>query len=267
MILLREVSTPPKRCDMPPQAHHRDTPFCSVSCDNCAIPHKNKHDRVLRFLSLQVWRDMKSIAVGPLSQPPLLLKKVSQYTSSLYCNTPPICTAVLSVPLREIWSTLLPFVSQYASHLYRNTPPICIAIHWEHAGGWGHWEMPPNSLKWIKLAAEISQEGGAKQRLTLRLVTSLDGPIRENRFADSRESPVIRANHLRDPKLNPFFANHVLWALRIANRRFEVISRESLKRYENRALSATRFALRIAPMRANRPDSRRESPGHLSAGA
>ena len=58
-------------------------------------------------------------------QPPLLLKKVSQYTSHLYCNTPPICTAVLLVPLRseewEILSVLLPFVSQYASHLYRNT--------------------------------------------------------------------------------------------------------------------------------------------------
>ena len=65
-------------------------------------------------------------------QPPLLLKKVSQYTSHLYCNTPPICTAVLLVPLRseerEILSVLLPFVSQYTSHLYRNTPPICIAV-------------------------------------------------------------------------------------------------------------------------------------------
>ena len=59
-------------------------------------------------------------------QPPLLLKKVSQYASHLYCNTPPICTAVLLVPLRseerEILSVLLPFVSQYASHLYCNTP-------------------------------------------------------------------------------------------------------------------------------------------------
>ena len=43
-----------------------------------------------------------------------------------------MCTAVLLVPLRseerEILSVLLPFVSQYASHLYCNTPPICIAI-------------------------------------------------------------------------------------------------------------------------------------------
>ena len=65
-------------------------------------------------------------------QPPLPLKKVSQYTPHLYCNTPPICIAVLSVPLRseerETWSVLLPFVSQYASHLYCNTPPIRIAV-------------------------------------------------------------------------------------------------------------------------------------------
>ena len=31
------------------QAHLCDTPFCNVSRDNCAIPHKNKHERVLRY--------------------------------------------------------------------------------------------------------------------------------------------------------------------------------------------------------------------------
>ena len=65
-------------------------------------------------------------------QPPLLLKKVSQYTSNLYYNTPPICITVLLVPLRseerETLSVRLPFVSQYASHLYCDTPPICIAV-------------------------------------------------------------------------------------------------------------------------------------------
>ena len=84
-------------------------------------------------------------------QPPLLLKKVSQYTSHLYCNTPPICTAVLLVPLRseerEILSVLLPFVSQYASHLYCNTPPICIAILLGKS--WWLWspERSPNQRK------------------------------------------------------------------------------------------------------------------------
>ena len=31
------------------QAHLCDTPFCNVSRDNCAIPHKNTHKRVLRY--------------------------------------------------------------------------------------------------------------------------------------------------------------------------------------------------------------------------
>ena len=74
-------------------------------------------------------------------KPLLLLKKVLQYTSNLYCNTPPIYIAVLSVPLstleRENTSILLPFVSQCASHLYRNTPPICIAILLEKS--WWSW--------------------------------------------------------------------------------------------------------------------------------
>ena len=60
-------------------------------------------------------------------QPPLLLRKVSQYTSNLFCNSLqfPICIALLPVPLRseerELLSVRLPFVLQYASHLYRNT--------------------------------------------------------------------------------------------------------------------------------------------------
>ena len=72
---------------------------------------------------------MLPLIVLPLKTP---TKKVSQYTSNLYCNTPPICIAVILVPLRfeqrEILSVLLPFVSQYAPHLYCNTPPICIAV-------------------------------------------------------------------------------------------------------------------------------------------
>ena len=57
-------------------------------------------------------------------QPPLLLKKVLQYTSNLYCNTPPICTAVLSVPLSSLEREIL----QCSSHLCRNMLPICIAM-------------------------------------------------------------------------------------------------------------------------------------------
>ena len=69
----------------------------------------------------------------------LLLKKVLQYTSNSYCNTPPICTAIclqfycsafgaIGLSGKGNTSILLPFVSQYASHLYFNTPPIGIAI-------------------------------------------------------------------------------------------------------------------------------------------
>ena len=53
--LLKEFNTSPKGCDTPPlvlsftHAHLCDTPFCNISRDNCAIPHKNKHDRVLRY--------------------------------------------------------------------------------------------------------------------------------------------------------------------------------------------------------------------------
>ena len=63
--------------------------------------------------------------------PPLLLKKVLQYTSHSYCNTSPICIAVLLVHLgskERIVSTPPICIAQYASHLYCNTPPICIAV-------------------------------------------------------------------------------------------------------------------------------------------
>ena len=62
-------------------------------------------------------------------QSPLLLKKVSKYTSNLHCNTPPICIAVPFGPyaLRKgkycqySSHSYRPFVLQYASHLYRST--------------------------------------------------------------------------------------------------------------------------------------------------
>ena len=64
----------PKNGAIPPpwyfylhQTYLCDTPFCNISRDNCAIPHKNKHKIVFAILSLQVSRDMKSIAAGPLS--------------------------------------------------------------------------------------------------------------------------------------------------------------------------------------------------------
>ena len=75
-MLFKGAQHSPKIVRYPPlvlnftQAHLCDTPFCNVSRDNCAIPHKNKHERVLRYYPLQVSRDMKSIAAGPLVFPP-----------------------------------------------------------------------------------------------------------------------------------------------------------------------------------------------------
>ena len=92
----------------------------------------NPRCSVIPLLYKRKFRKSVATHVAEECQPPLLLQKVSQYTSNLYCNTPPICIAVLLVPLRfegrEILSVLLPFVSQYTSHLYCNTPPICIVV-------------------------------------------------------------------------------------------------------------------------------------------
>ena len=63
----------PKMVRYPPlvlsftEAHLCDTPFCNVSRENCAIPHKKQARKSFAILSLQVSRDMKSIATGPLS--------------------------------------------------------------------------------------------------------------------------------------------------------------------------------------------------------
>ena len=73
-ILLREVSTPPKWCDTPPW-------YLILHRHICAIPHfatyraiivrdpikKKQARKSFAMLSLQVSRDMTSIAAGPLS--------------------------------------------------------------------------------------------------------------------------------------------------------------------------------------------------------
>ena len=89
-------------------------------------------------------------------EPPLLLKKVSQYTSSLYCGTPPICIAMFLVPLRSaereilsVLSVLLPFVSQYTAHLHCSTPPICIAALLGRS--WWLWSPRIFPILWLKL--------------------------------------------------------------------------------------------------------------------
>ena len=48
------------------QTHLCDTPFCNISRDTCAIPHQKQAQMSFAILSLQISRDMKSIAAGPL---------------------------------------------------------------------------------------------------------------------------------------------------------------------------------------------------------
>ena len=36
------------------QAHLCDTPFCNISRDNCAIPHKNQHERVCDTIATSI---------------------------------------------------------------------------------------------------------------------------------------------------------------------------------------------------------------------
>ena len=43
-----------------------DTPFCNISRDNCAIPHKNKHGRVLRYYRYN-YRAIREVSLLGLS--------------------------------------------------------------------------------------------------------------------------------------------------------------------------------------------------------
>ena len=78
-------------------------------------------------------------------------RKYRNTPPNLYCNMPPICIAVLPVPLRseekEILSVLLPFVSQYASHLYCNTPPMRFAVLWGKS--WWLWSPGCSPIKFV----------------------------------------------------------------------------------------------------------------------
>ena len=48
------------------QTHLCNTPFCNISRDSCAIPQKKQARKSFAILSLQVLRDMESIATGPV---------------------------------------------------------------------------------------------------------------------------------------------------------------------------------------------------------
>ena len=79
----------------------------------------------------------------------------------------------------------------------------------------------------------------------------LDGPIRANRFADSRASHDSCESFQGSRTGPPFFCESGFGGLKIANRGFEAV-RANRSHYENRGFSANRFA-RIASIRvANR---------------
>ena len=110
----------------------------------------------------------------------------------------------------------------------------------------------------------------------------LDGQIHANRFSDSRASPdshesfqgsrtesqegcgcleegcpgLPRVSHPR-PLKNPFLCESRFGGLTIANREFEAIR-------ANRSHVLKKWVCFCESIRAKRPDSRCESPGHLS---
>ena len=67
---------------------------------------------------------------------------------------------------------------------------------------------------------------------------SLDGPIRANRFADSRESPDSRES-FQGSRTEPLFCESRFGGLKVANRRFEAIRANCIKGCENRGFSET----------------------------
>ena len=94
-------------------------------------------------------------------QPPLLLKKVLQYTSNLQYAPHLYCSAFGATELSRKGSTsvVLPFVSQCASHLYRDMSPICIAILWQNLGGCGHRDVPHFQNHYTQKQSNWNYEG------------------------------------------------------------------------------------------------------------
>ena len=91
----------------------------------------------------------------------------------------------------------------------------------------------------------------------LRNLWFSDGPIRANRFADSRNRLILAKIVSGFPSWNPFSCESCFVALKIANRRFEAIR-------ANRS-HVIKMGFPCESIRANSPDSRCKSPGHLSS--
>ena len=103
---------------------------------------------------------------------------------------------------------------------------------------------------------------GRFQKNAPKSCSGLDGPIRID--SQIRANRLILANRFRVPELNPFFCESRFKGAKSCESQVQGDTRESLARYENRV------SLRIdsrESILANRPDSRCESPGHLSRAA
>ena len=100
---------------------------------------------------------------------------------------------------------------------------------------------------------------GVFQRVSPSSDRTLDDPIRVNRFGDSCESPDSRKS-FQGSRTEPLFCESHFGGLKIANRRSEAI------RANRSHIVNTGVFLRInsrESIRANRPDLRCESRGHL----
>ena len=103
------------------QAHLRGSPFCNISRDNCAIPHKKQARKSFAIQSLEVSRDMKSIAAGPLS-----MSFKTQGNQTFWRDIPGFCWDIPGVPekfeKKSLCSILGPLKLRYFRKPLRGPP-------------------------------------------------------------------------------------------------------------------------------------------------
>ena len=97
------------------QAHLCDTPFCNVSRDNCVIPHKNKHKRVLRYYRYKYCAIWKVSLLGLQAPKP---RKIQGQKSVSWLSGSVKVTQKL-----PFWSLLSPFLSNFPGRTYIRPPP------------------------------------------------------------------------------------------------------------------------------------------------
>ena len=113
------------------QAELCDTPFCKISRDNCAIPHK-KARKSFAIQSLQASRDMKSIAA---ERPPKVVLEGAAYGTKKKKTKNSQPPAARNVP----WPTIPGFPSKCAQRMCKSWDinASIILITCCHKGGQG----------------------------------------------------------------------------------------------------------------------------------